>query len=360
MITFLNDKISNNMLQDPEIITKATRIIESLKIDIKTFSIMEMADILEETKIEYSDIKFLNKIYSLDQKLTFDIFYESYQFSIDNKNVTQKFENILKIILNEYLNDSKKLFDYVFFIKKFFRKINREEFIEDFMNIIRDNNSIPETIRSILFAEKLCIYNEENKILSSLKSDYGYGIKLITPKLFHNKDFWMLNNKEENTYEINNYHYEQYSLALMDDNIPEVSIENKEFAKNNLWIIEPNYDYALIKNVKNNKYLVASPNLIFTDDEYHNRIFSTKWRIKDCSDCTERSLFCDNADCIKMDNWCDGVNHCSDGSDENNCCSQNSRRLQCKNSYYNCFEKFQLCDGINDCSDRTDELYCRQ
>ncbi|KAM8721215.1 hypothetical protein ACLKA7_007133 [Drosophila subpalustris] len=75
--------------------------------------------------------------------------------------------------------------------------------------------------------------------------------------------------------------------------------------------------------------------------------------------CSEYQATCMNGECIDKSNICDGIPHCSDGSDEHSC--SQGRRCQpnqflCSNS--KCVERTWRCDGENDCGDNSDEESC--
>ena len=64
--------------------------------------------------------------------------------------------------------------------------------------------------------------------------------------------------------------------------------------------------------------------------------------------------------CIAKSNVCDGVPHCSDGSDEANCVAGHSACLwnlfRCADG--NCIKPEYVCDRDGDCADGSDELDC--
>ncbi|EDW26021.1 GL14453, partial [Drosophila persimilis] len=68
--------------------------------------------------------------------------------------------------------------------------------------------------------------------------------------------------------------------------------------------------------------------------------------------CSQYQATCMNGDCIDKSNICDGIPHCSDGSDEHSC--SHGRKCQpnqflCNNS--KCVDRTWRCDGENDCGD---------
>ncbi|XP_055374705.1 basement membrane-specific heparan sulfate proteoglycan core protein isoform X7 [Condylostylus longicornis] len=77
------------------------------------------------------------------------------------------------------------------------------------------------------------------------------------------------------------------------------------------------------------------------------------------SACGYHEATCMNGECIDKNRICDGIPHCSDGSDEHSCshgrkCSPN--QFRCKNS--KCVDRIWRCDGENDCGDNSDEESC--
>ncbi|XP_015042334.2 basement membrane-specific heparan sulfate proteoglycan core protein isoform X26 [Drosophila pseudoobscura] len=75
--------------------------------------------------------------------------------------------------------------------------------------------------------------------------------------------------------------------------------------------------------------------------------------------CSQYQATCMNGDCIDKSNICDGIPHCSDGSDEHSC--SHGRKCQpnqflCNNS--KCVDRTWRCDGENDCGDNSDEASC--
>ncbi|XP_037931811.1 basement membrane-specific heparan sulfate proteoglycan core protein [Teleopsis dalmanni] len=77
------------------------------------------------------------------------------------------------------------------------------------------------------------------------------------------------------------------------------------------------------------------------------------------SACRVNQATCMNNECIEKSQICDGIPHCSDGSDEHSCshgrkCQPN--QFMCRNS--KCIERIWRCDGENDCGDNSDEDSC--
>ncbi|XP_070144253.1 basement membrane-specific heparan sulfate proteoglycan core protein isoform X4 [Drosophila kikkawai] len=77
------------------------------------------------------------------------------------------------------------------------------------------------------------------------------------------------------------------------------------------------------------------------------------------SACNEYQATCMNNECIDKSGICDGIPHCSDGSDEQSCsqgrkCQPN--QFMCSNS--KCIDRTWRCDGENDCGDNSDEATC--
>lgn len=75
--------------------------------------------------------------------------------------------------------------------------------------------------------------------------------------------------------------------------------------------------------------------------------------------CEENQFQCKNKMCIPVSWHCDGVNDCSDGSDEDaETCSQKTCRpgeFQCANG--RCVPSSYVCDAQDDCGDGSDEPY---
>lgn len=77
------------------------------------------------------------------------------------------------------------------------------------------------------------------------------------------------------------------------------------------------------------------------------------------SACSATQATCMNGECIDKSQICDGIPHCSDGSDEHSCsqgrkCQPN--QFMCRNS--KCVDRVWRCDGENDCGDNSDEESC--
>ncbi|XP_075155739.1 terribly reduced optic lobes isoform X4 [Haematobia irritans] len=77
------------------------------------------------------------------------------------------------------------------------------------------------------------------------------------------------------------------------------------------------------------------------------------------SACSAAQATCMNGECIDKSQICDGIPHCSDGSDEHSCsqgrkCQPN--QFMCRNS--KCVDRVWRCDGENDCGDNSDEESC--
>eukprot|EP00096_Caligus_rogercresseyi_P010871 TRINITY_DN4093_c0_g1_i1.p1 TRINITY_DN4093_c0_g1~~TRINITY_DN4093_c0_g1_i1.p1 ORF type:complete len:342 (+),score=101.79 TRINITY_DN4093_c0_g1_i1:613-1638(+) len=73
----------------------------------------------------------------------------------------------------------------------------------------------------------------------------------------------------------------------------------------------------------------------------------------DCPECGDNHFRCQNGQCINGTLLCDKVNHCTDNSDELNCCPGN--QFQCVLSK-ECIPINQTCNAVSDCSDRSDEI----
>ncbi|XP_037811627.1 basement membrane-specific heparan sulfate proteoglycan core protein-like isoform X4 [Lucilia sericata] len=77
------------------------------------------------------------------------------------------------------------------------------------------------------------------------------------------------------------------------------------------------------------------------------------------SACSNTQATCLNGECIDKSQICDGIPHCSDGSDEHSCshgrkCHPN--QFRCRNS--KCVDRVWRCDGEDDCGDNSDEESC--
>ncbi|KAK9503874.1 hypothetical protein O3M35_010340 [Rhynocoris fuscipes] len=360
LIKSLTKTLVNQKTFDIDVSTKALDMIDLLRKDLNTFGIMHLADILEEDDVKFSEINALDKIVSLDLKLAVDMFYESYKFSNNNGNTTiNKFIEIFNVLMKEYLNDGKKLFNYVIVVKQFFIKIDQKQHINKCLEIIKTSSNASSLVKAILFANKVCIYSEQNKVLGAQKTQ-GYKVKISKIKMFHNKDYWQLNDTDANTFEIKNVHFTDYLINLVNISGHEVSMQHKDITRNNVWKLEPiDNSYVYIKNLNNNEYLNAKSVTITTGEfekssKYH-------WRIKDCSVCQHKSFHCDNGKCIKFEYWCDGDrNDCGDGSDERKCCKRSGdHAFECEYSS-TCIPRSWVCDVGLDCPSGTDEHNCKE
>ncbi|ESN95750.1 hypothetical protein HELRODRAFT_86330, partial [Helobdella robusta] len=72
--------------------------------------------------------------------------------------------------------------------------------------------------------------------------------------------------------------------------------------------------------------------------------------------CGSSEFQCKNRGCIPQSRRCDGVVHCSDESDEQNCACTD-RYMPCKNGP--CVHVDWRCDGQADCPLADDEAGCR-
>ncbi|XP_076836296.1 ST14 transmembrane serine protease matriptase b [Brachyhypopomus gauderio] len=96
--------------------------------------------------------------------------------------------------------------------------------------------------------------------------------------------------------------------------------------------------------------------VIFSSDmSYVDKGFSAEFEAVEPSQKCLGKFQCDNDECIHSVLRCDGIDDCSDKSDETNCVCKESD-IKCKNGF--CKPKYWRCDGINDCGDNTDEENC--
>lgn len=72
--------------------------------------------------------------------------------------------------------------------------------------------------------------------------------------------------------------------------------------------------------------------------------------------CTMLQWRCNDGTCIDKSQRCDNYQHCSDGSDEDQCSSCSSRFFQCGDR--KCISKYFVCDGTPECDDHSDEANC--
>ena len=97
-----------------------------------------------------------------------------------------------------------------------------------------------------------------------------------------------------------------------------------------------------ISNIKSKILIKASQMIFFAD--------SSNW----CN--SEVQFRCKNGFCIRSWKKCDGVKHCSDGSDEAHCSLCRPDQFKCEDS--RCIDKKLVCNGIKDCSESEDEIGC--
>ncbi|GBM78748.1 hypothetical protein AVEN_62733-1 [Araneus ventricosus] len=82
--------------------------------------------------------------------------------------------------------------------------------------------------------------------------------------------------------------------------------------------------------------------------------------------CAEDSLPCDDGQCVRRGEWCNGIKSCDDGSDEAYCktkwwgynqnkCDKNIH-FECEDGL--CWPLASRCDGTDDCRDKSDEDEC--
>lgn len=77
--------------------------------------------------------------------------------------------------------------------------------------------------------------------------------------------------------------------------------------------------------------------------------------------CPPYEYRCPDGGCISQTTLCNGVDDCSDGSDEANCtrsgCAPDEFRCERDNR---CIPSWQRCDRTRQCSDGSDEVECRK
>ena len=87
-------------------------------------------------------------------------------------------------------------------------------------------------------------------------------------------------------------------------------------------------------------------------------------------------FWCNNGNCVDARFACDGVNHCSDGSDEFGCLGKSGNRMTeaavagnwrqaCADEQAfsctlagPCLTPAGVCDGVKDCAGGEDEMHC--
>ena len=82
--------------------------------------------------------------------------------------------------------------------------------------------------------------------------------------------------------------------------------------------------------------------------------------------CPNNTFSCDSGEYILNFHVCDGVNHCSDSSDESDQClteNNNPHKVPCHDDAFHCGEGVCIsisfvCDYIQHCQDGADENFC--
>ncbi|KAK6015614.1 hypothetical protein OSTOST_18958 [Ostertagia ostertagi] len=62
--------------------------------------------------------------------------------------------------------------------------------------------------------------------------------------------------------------------------------------------------------------------------------------------------------CIEWGKHCDGERHCAMGEDEVNCGDTEEKYVQCENQKQ-AIPRSNWCDGVSHCDDASDEKYCK-
>ncbi len=82
--------------------------------------------------------------------------------------------------------------------------------------------------------------------------------------------------------------------------------------------------------------------------------------------CPDATFTCFNGECIQIVQMCDGVSHCSDGSDEADECQNKDKhpdRGPCHNNAFDCghgqcISMSFVCDHVQHCHNGRDETFC--
>ncbi|KAK9512763.1 hypothetical protein O3M35_001116 [Rhynocoris fuscipes] len=280
----LSNKVVNVPMFDNEITPKAIELMDLVKTDIKTLTVMHLVDVLQDNKtIKDCNVELLTKILSLDIQLTFDILYQSYMFSDNSgESLPSKFKEIFERLLN---SSSTTLLDtnVIELIKNFFVKVGYADYADITINSL-NNIPLPEIVRNVLTAKKVGIYNSGYLRSSSDSMNSKYGVFTYTGSGYVIYEFWML--KRNGTfYKIRSYPFENYYLDVDKDN--NVFLNNEISLKNGYWKLEiQDEKQCLIRNVGNNKYLYTSssnsPAVTNDLDSQNNGLFL--WTISDLSD----------------------------------------------------------------------------
>jgi hypothetical protein len=112
--------------------------------------------------------------------------------------------------------------------------------------------------------------------------------------------------------------------------------------------------------------------MTFSTNNLNKCFAKTKYTV---SRCKKGEFTCKNGKCIDKDDFCDGAKDCTDGSDEirSICCAKNSKWYNkdncepkqtpkdCKEDEYQCNNKqcikqSNFCDGVAQCKDNSDEI----
>ncbi|KII67836.1 Sortilin-related receptor [Thelohanellus kitauei] len=177
------------------------------------------------------------------------------------------------------------------------------------------------------------------------------------------------------------------NVKIMDRNIPK-RMKMIEYETKDIFITSYGIkleSFLFLGNVKSSNYESVVKSVMQTDCKYSNCEYfcsttkSKKFQCgcpdgmildemtdkciceannRGCSICRRNEFLCGNEQCINHIYRCDGINHCRDGSDENDCPRKcDIGQFICLKDK-KCFALNKICDGKKDCSDGVDEMDC--